>query len=52
MATPNVPADMAQFFDFGEAAMPDATGDAGANASIAPKKLTGCPAHGDAAVDG
>jgi hypothetical protein len=35
MATPNVATDMAQFFDFGEAAMPDVPQEAVQNAQAA-----------------
>jgi hypothetical protein len=48
MATPNVPSDMAQFFDFAEAAMPDTLPEA--NATQKPR--VNCPAHGDNLTDG
>jgi hypothetical protein len=43
MATTNVPTDMTQFFDFGEAAMPDMTVEGPRDASVARKHRVGCP---------
>lgn len=55
MDSPNMNADMAQFFDFGKATMPAASrndvGDVGVS-TASPPKSGGCPAHGDENHDG
>jgi hypothetical protein len=48
MATPNEPSDMAQFFDFAEAAMPDTL----PKANAIQKPRVNCPAHGNNLTDG
>lgn len=46
MATPNVTSDMAQFFDFGDAAMPEVQPEMSRPASRVGGHRIGCPAFG------
>jgi hypothetical protein len=47
MATPNMASDMAQFFDFGDAAVPDMSEQAAENVLAALTKRAGCSVHGN-----
>lgn len=50
MATPNMSSDMAQFFDFGEAAIPESRQDIAEAAPTTSNSRDCCPAHGDNAI--
>ncbi|KAF2690162.1 hypothetical protein K458DRAFT_474478 [Lentithecium fluviatile CBS 122367] len=52
MATPNVTSDMAQFFDFGDAAMPEALPETSRPESRIGGHRVGCPASGQEGDDG
>jgi hypothetical protein len=47
MAIPRVASDMAQFFDFGEAAVADVSDQAAENALAALTTRAGCSVHGN-----
>jgi hypothetical protein len=47
MATSNMTPDMAQFFDFGEATVPDVSEQAAMNALAALTNRAGCSVHGN-----
>jgi hypothetical protein len=51
MDTTNDQADLAQYFDFGEASMPETPSALDGAATASPKRSS-CPAHGDAFSDG
>ena len=55
MDNSNIQSDMAEYFDFGEAAMPDVPQDHTVNVEVPTIVSTGrslCPAHGTDSTDG